>query len=156
MIKINNSSTSNMESLALSPEIQSLKDMLDGISTANQSTLNALGGTLTTVMGTAVTTGAPTAADMLAILEAADILPKQNRAGNALQAGESYDRGMILTKLSELITAQATAFKWLRSKLNISDLFTKAVPRQVFEALVGGLTGFDGPEHLARILEEMH
>ena len=37
-----------MESLALSPEIQSLKDMLDGISTANQSTLNALGGTLTT------------------------------------------------------------------------------------------------------------
>ena len=32
-----------MESLALSPEIQSLKDMLDGISTANQSTLNALG-----------------------------------------------------------------------------------------------------------------
>ena len=48
MIKINNSSTSNMESLALSPEMQSLKDMLDGISTANQSTLNALGGTLTT------------------------------------------------------------------------------------------------------------
>ena len=39
-----------MESLALSPEIQSLKDMLDGISTANQSTLNALGGTLTTDM----------------------------------------------------------------------------------------------------------
>ena len=48
------------------------------------------------------------------------------------------------------------AIKWLRSKLNISDLFTKAVPRQVFEALVGGLTGYDGPEHLARILEEMH
>ena len=109
MIKINNSSTSNMESLALSPEIQSLKDLLDGISTANQSTLNALGGTLTTVMGTAVTTRAPTAADMLAIIEAADILPKQNRAGNALQADESYDRDMILTKLSELITAQATA-----------------------------------------------
>ena len=48
------------------------------------------------------------------------------------------------------------AIKWLRSKLNISDLFIKAVPRQVFEALVGGLTGYDGPEHLVRILEEMH
>lgn len=76
MIKINNSSTSNMESHALSPEIRTLKDMLDKISTANQSTLNALGGTLTTVMGTAVITGAPTETNMLAIFEAADILPK--------------------------------------------------------------------------------
>ena len=108
MIKINNSSTSNMESHALSPEIRTLKDMLDKISTANQSTLNALGGTLTTVMGTAVTTGAPTATNMLAILEAADILPKQNRAGNALRAGESYNRSEILTKLSELLATQAT------------------------------------------------
>ena len=45
--------------------------------------------------------------------------------------------------------------RWLQSKLNLADLFTKPVPRQTMEALVGGLTGYDGPQHLEHILREM-
>ena len=47
------------------------------------------------------------------------------------------------------------AVKWLRSQLNISDLFTKPVSRQVFQALIGALTGYAAAEYLEQLLREV-
>jgi len=46
------------------------------------------------------------------------------------------------------------AVHWLHTKFNVSDLFTKPVPRQVLEALIGGLTGYS-PEYISTILQQL-
>ena len=43
--------------------------------------------------------------------------------------------------------------RWLSTKLNISDLFTKPVPRQVLEALVKQLTGYATAEQWQAITD---
>ena len=37
--------------------------------------------------------------------------------------------------------------KWIRSAVNSADLMTKAVSRQVFDKLIGALTGYSGAEY---------
>ena len=44
--------------------------------------------------------------------------------------------------------------RWLHTKLNAADLLTKPVPRQVLQALIGGLTGYS-PEYTTTLLQQM-
>ena len=96
-----------MECIALPDHLQALKDQLAAASTANHAAHTTLGTTITTVMGQTVPT--PSADDLLDILRAANLLPAQSRSGNALQAGQQYDKEDILTKLSELLASQIKA-----------------------------------------------
>jgi hypothetical protein len=42
--------------------------------------------------------------------------------------------------------------RWIPGLLNTADLGTKAFSRQVFERLIGGLTGYGNPAHMDALL----
>ena len=47
------------------------------------------------------------------------------------------------------------AVKWLPTKENVADLFTKPVNRQTFQALLGALTGYSSVQHFEDLLLRM-
>ena len=52
----------------------------------------------------------------------------------------------------EAVALGFVSIRWLQTKLNVADLFTKPVSRQVLESLVGRLTGYADDEQWSSIL----